>query len=163
MYFQNREEAGFTRAQASEEMDYITESRIEKIENGVTQAQPSDVVAMARVYKKPELCNYYCVNECEIGQKMVPEIRISSLSEIVLGLLSSMNALDAHKNRLIDITMDGKIDPSELHDFAKIKLGLDRLAITIEGLRLWCDKMVAEGHIDENEYESLCKSLEIKK
>ena len=51
MYFQSREEAGFTRAQASEEMDYITESRIEKIESGVTQVQPSDVVAMAKAYK----------------------------------------------------------------------------------------------------------------
>jgi len=97
IYFQSREEAGFTRAQASEEMEYITESRIEKIESGVTQVQPADVVAMAKAYKKPELCNYYCVNECEIGQKMVPEIRISSLSEIVLGLLSSLNALEIHE------------------------------------------------------------------
>ena len=90
---------------------------------------------------------------------MVPEIRISSLSEIVLGLLSSMNALDAHKNRLIDITVDGKIDQSELQDFAKIKTGLDRLAITIEGLRLWCEKMVAEGHIDKEKLEQLCESV----
>ena len=34
IYFQSREEAGLTRAQASEAMEYVSESRIEKIENG---------------------------------------------------------------------------------------------------------------------------------
>jgi len=60
---------------------------------------------------------------------------------------------------LIDITVDGKIEPSELKDFVQIKTGLDRLAITIEGLRLWCEKMAAEGHLDKEEIDRICNSL----
>ena len=37
IYFTTREEAGLTRAQASELMEYVSESRIEKIENGIAK------------------------------------------------------------------------------------------------------------------------------
>ena len=159
IYFRSREEAGLTRAQASEKMEYVSESRIEKIESGATLPQPDDVTAMAKAYKKPELCNYYCANECSIGQEMVPEIQVSSLSEIVLGLLSSLNTLDTQKNRLIDITADGRIDDNELEDFARIKNRLDQLSITIEGLKLWCSKTIADGNINSEKFEELCRKL----
>ena len=71
IYFTSREDAGLTRAQASEAMGYVSESRIDKIENGRTAVQPDDVVAMAKAYKKPGLCNYYCTHECRIGQDNV--------------------------------------------------------------------------------------------
>lgn len=72
-------------------MEYISESHIEKIESGVTAVQPDDVTAVAKAYKKPELCNHYCDHECAIGKQMMPEIQVSSLSEITLGLLSALN------------------------------------------------------------------------
>lgn len=68
-------------------MDFISESRIEKIESEKVTVQPEDVVAMAAAYKKPALCNYYCSHECRIGQEYVPEIELSSLAEISMGLL----------------------------------------------------------------------------
>lgn len=46
IYFQSRENANLTRAQASELIGCISESKIEKIENGTASAQPEDVVAM---------------------------------------------------------------------------------------------------------------------
>ena len=108
IYFQSREEAGLTRAQASE-ATYISESRIEKIEYGQMQINPQDVVAMARAYKKPSLCNYYCANDCEIGKESVPELKITNLSQIVLTLLSSINELNDEKDKLIRISADDKI------------------------------------------------------
>ena len=30
---------------------------------------------MADKYKQPSLCNYYCANQCPIGQQYVPEIK----------------------------------------------------------------------------------------
>ena len=105
IYFQCREEAGLTRAQASELMDFISESRIEKIENEKVTVQPEDVVAMAEAYRKPSLCNYYCSHECRIGQEYVPEVKISSLAEISLGILSSINSLGQQKDRLIEIAV----------------------------------------------------------
>ncbi len=148
IYFQSREEAGLTRAQASELMKYVSESRIEKIENEKVLIHPEDVVAMADAYKKPILCNYYCSNECRIGQNYVPEIKPSSLSEISLGILSSINDLGKKKERLIEIAADGKLSEDEIPDFISIKNKLDKLSITIDSLKLWMEQELANNEID---------------
>ena len=82
-----REEADMTRAEASEAMDFVSESRIEKYESGRSPVQPEEVLAMARAYKKPGLCNYYCSHECPIGQEYVPEVEVKELAQIVLKTL----------------------------------------------------------------------------
>lgn len=143
IYQQFREEAGFTRAQASEALSFISESRIERIEYGALP-QPEEVVEMAIVYKKPELCNYYCSHECRIGQEFVPEVRVSSLQQIVLEMLASLNALERHKDRLIEISSDGVISDTEMPDFISIRDRLDEMSLIIESLKLWLDKTIAE-------------------
>lgn len=55
-----REDAGLTREKASELMEGISASRIEKIEYETQEPAPYDVVQMADCYKRPDLCNYYC-------------------------------------------------------------------------------------------------------
>lgn len=149
IYFQSRENADLTRAQASEQMHgCISESKIEKIENGTTPPQPEDVVLMAEAYKNPRLCNYYCTHECRIGQDYIPEVQIKGLPEIALGLLSSLNALDKCKERLIEITEDGEITPNEYSDFQKIQEQLEKISVTVESLKLWVkDNEIKKYHL----------------
>ena len=159
IYFQSRENAGLTRAQASELMEYISESKIEKIENNSTLPHPEDVLAMADAYKNPRLCNYYCANECRIGQEHVPEVQITGLPEITLGILSSLNTLDKYKERLIEITEDGKITDDELPDFVKIQDRLDKISVTVEALKLWINNTIIAGELDEEKLKKLRESL----
>ena len=137
-----REEAELTRAAVEDITDGILkENRIEKIENGTLNAYPEDVLKMAQVYNKPELCNYYCTKECEIGKKYVPAVEsIHDLPQTTMGLLSSLNALTRYKDRIIDITADGKITDDEKADFEKFKKHLNEMALAIESLRLWTEK-----------------------
>lgn len=137
IYFESRESAGLTRAQASERIGCISESKIEKIENGTTSPQPEDVFLMADAYKNPRLCNYYCTHECRIGQAYVPKAEIKGLPEITLGLLSSLNSLDKCKERLIEITEDGEITTDEYTDFKEIQKQLDKISVTVESLKMW--------------------------
>ena len=135
-----REEAGLTRAQASEKLDFMIERRIERIEYGALPSS-DEVVAMADAYNKPELCNYYCTHECEIGPRYVPEIeKADNLSAIVLEILASLNTLSRDQERLIEITADGAISEDEMADFQKIRKKLDDMSLTIEALKLWLDK-----------------------
>ena len=157
IYFTSREEAGLTRAQASEFIGTISESRLEKLETDKISIQPEDVVDMARAYKKPELCNYYCTHECRIGKDTVPEVKSSSLSEIVLVMLSALNALDKQKSRLIDITADGVISDDELPDFVNIQKQLEQIDLTVEALKLWVSNTIAEGKIDQKKLKELHK------
>ena len=72
---------------------------------------------MAEKYKRPDLCNYYCANQCPIGQEYVPEVSIRDLSQIVLEMLASFNAMNKRKDRLIEITADGMITPRRAGGF----------------------------------------------
>ena len=72
-----REAAGLTRAEASEKMDAVSYSKIEKFEYETQEPTPYDILQMADAYKRPELCNYYCSHKCEIGHRYVPEVEVT--------------------------------------------------------------------------------------
>ena len=149
-----RKNLKLTRETASELLESIPPERIEKIENERSFPHPDEVLTMAEKYKKPDLCNYYCAKQCPIGQEYVPEIKIKDLSQIVLEMLASLNAMNKRKDRLIEITADGKISDDELEDFLYIQEELERISITVETLQLWAEKMLAAGVIDEARYEA---------
>ncbi len=146
-----RENAGMTRAEASEALEFISESSIEKIENGKTMAKPEDVIAMAKAYKCPNLCNQYCSGECEIGKLTVPAIKARSLSEISLSVLSTLNSLEREKERLIEITEDGEITEDELEDFNRIHNELQKISVTADTLMMWMQNAIADGKFPQEE------------
>ena len=152
-----RESLKLTRESASELLETISPERIEKIENERSLPYPDEVLAMAEKYRQPNLCNYYCANQCPIGQEYVPEIKVKDLSQIVLEMLASLNSVSKQKDRLIEITADGKISGDELEDFIFIQEELERISITVETLQLWSERMMATGVIDEEQYNAYKK------
>jgi hypothetical protein len=147
IYQLSREELELTREAASEVMGCISADRIEKIESEKSLAHPDEVMVMADAYKKPNLCNYYCSHECPIGREYVPEVKLKDLSQIVLEMLASLNTIDKRKDRLIEITADGKIGADELADFRKIQEQLSRISLSVDSLRLWVEDTLAKGNI----------------
>lgn len=147
-----REELGLSREKASELLETIVPERIEKIESERSLPRPDEVLIMAEKYKTPSLCNYFCARQCPIGQQYVPEIRNSELSDIVLKMLASLNAMDRKKERLIEIAADGTISKDEIDDFVRIQKELERISVTVETLQLWVEKMLANGRIDTEAY-----------
>ena len=101
----------------------------------------------------PRLCNYYCSNQCPIGQEYVPEIKAKDLSQIILEMLASLNSMNKKRERLIEITADGTISGDEIEDFIYIQEELERISVTVETLQLWSERMLANGVIDEQKYK----------
>lgn len=130
----SREELGYSRDKASELLNWISAERIEKIENEKSLPHPDEALAMSVTYKNPKLCNHYCANICPIGQEYVPEIKVKELSQIVLEMLASLNSMNKKKERLIEITANGKISGDEIEDFVRIQEELERISITVETL-----------------------------
>ena len=108
---------------------------------------------MADKFKSPELCNYYCSNQCPIGKQYVPEVKIQDLSKIILKMVNSLNTVQDNQRRLISITADGVIDDIEIDDFIDIQEELEKISITVEALQLWSEQMVANGEINMEKYE----------
>lgn len=153
MYQLKREALGLSRERASELLEGISPERIEKIESEKSLPHPDEVLLMAQGYKDPALCNYFCARECPIGRKYVPQIAPRSLSEIVLEMLASLNGMQAKRDRLIEITSNGRVDDHEVEDFVKIQETLAKISETAEALRLWEEQMLAEGKINMELYK----------
>lgn len=154
IYFQRREELKLTRNQASELLESIPPERIEKIENERVQPHPEEILVMAEKYKSPELCNYYCSNQCPIGMQYVPEVKVQNLSQIILKMVDSLNTVQDNQRRLISITADGMIDDTEIDDFVNIQEELEKISITVESLQLWTEQMIANGLINMEKYHA---------
>ena len=154
VYQITREGLKLTREAASDLLETIAPERIEKIENERSLPHPDEVMTMAQKYKMPSLCNYYCANQCPIGQQYVPEIKVKDLSQIVLEMLASLNAMHKEKDRLIEITVDGKVSGDELADFVAIQEQLEKISVAVETLQLWSERMLATGAIDPAQYQA---------
>ena len=158
IYQRIREGLGLTREEASDLLVTMSPERIEKIENERSMPHPDEVLLMSDQYKQPSLCNYYCANQCPIGQQYVPEIKVKDLSQIVLETIASLNAMQRQKERLIEITVDGKISGDELADFVHIQEELEKISIAVETLQLWCERMLDTGAIDRTQYDAYKQS-----
>ena len=154
IYQLSREELGYSREKASEQLGWVSAERIEKIENEKSLPHPDEVLAMSVAYKTPKLCNFYCANQCPIGQEYVPEIKVKDLSQIVLEMLASLNSMHKKQERLIEITADGQISGDEIEDFVRIQEELERISITVKTLQLWAERMLATGAIDMDAYQA---------
>lgn len=150
IYQISREDMNYSRETAAEKLGFISSDRIEKIENEKSLPHPEEILAMADCYKNPSLCNYFCSHECPIGIKYVPEIQTKELSQITLEMLATLNILTREKDRLIEITVDGKLSEDEMPDFLKIKGELEKMALAIDSLNLWLDHTIASGKIEQD-------------
>lgn len=157
IYRAMREAAQLTREKASLYFvdPEISPERLVRIENEGYQPTPKEVLEMSQVYSCPELCNHYCTEECEIGKKYVRKIRVKDLSQIVLETIASVNSLQEKQNSLIAISVDGKIENSELPQFVEIQKSLEDLSDAVNSLKMWVDRTVSQGNFDLERYNEL--------
>lgn len=149
VYQLRREKLGLSREKASALLEVVSEDRIYRIESKGLAPHPDEVLIMADKYKDPSLCNFYCANQCPIGKRHSIEVEIKDLPAIVLETLASLNAIDKHKDRFIEIAADCKIDETEIKDFRDIQEMLKKISIAVESLRLWSEQMEIHGGEDE--------------
>lgn len=93
-------------------------------------------------------CAGKCSHTCTIGDRYVPEIEISELSNIILETIASLNEINPLTSRLIQIARDGKITDDEIKDFAFISKKLDEISLAIDSLNLWVDKTASENNLN---------------
>ena len=149
IYQQSRENRDLSREAAAEVLGFISADRIEKIENGKTMPHPDEVLQMEEGYRNPRLSNYYCTHECPIGMKYVQEAELKELPQLTVELLSALHALDEEKNRLIDISVDGRVNSFERKQFDVILRKLTMLDRTIRGMQIWIEDALNTGKMDE--------------
>ena len=157
-YQEKREECKFSR-EAAAEVTHLSSDRIEKIELRGATPYPDEVVSMAKAYREPALCNYYCTHECAIGKKFVPEIVLQDLPRTVLEMAVALNKIQNSQMRLMEISVDNAIGDDQIRDFIAIREELAKVSLLAETIRFWTEEMLAEGRINRELYEQIEKSM----
>ncbi len=125
--------------ESAQDLVYIERTKLLAIESGDKMPSPDDVVSMARVYEAPELCNYYCTNQCPIG-KDKPTLMYDDLNEISVRLMSALHYLQQSSDTIYRVLEDGRINDGEQDDFMKIIETLKKLSYSADSLELWAKK-----------------------
>ena len=113
-------------------------TRLLKVETGRIIPRPEEVVAMAKTYKAPEICSYYCAQECYVGKYMdYPNIDELKFSEISTSLVTSMHLFGKANDTICGILKDNEISENEMEEFKKVLEMLDELSDYSDALKLW--------------------------
>ena len=149
IYQEARENIGWSREKAADEImkiddgkySYLDKYKLAKIEEETVKIHPEDVVAFSKAYNMPELRNYYCCHHCDIGDIDTPEVTYKdNVHEILVNMAVSLESVNAKKSRLMEILADGVVDSDEINDLNLILSELEKIAMTIEAIQLWCEK-----------------------
>ena len=165
IYQLKREECGFTREEAAEALFFSSDTieRIERTNKNKQIPRPDFVLAMSELYKEPALCNYYCVNECAIGKKYMPELQYKNLSQIVLELSNLTRSIAEKQSLLEEIAFnDNKVTDDEIKTFVEVQNSFNRMSILARSLQLWSEEMIAEGKISKEKYNDALRQINNK-
>lgn len=149
IYQQTRDALDWSREKAADEIariengkyNYLDKYRLVKLEEESVKILPEDVVALSKAYKKPELRNYYCCHQCDIGKIDAPEVVYDNVHEILVNMSVSLESVNMKKLRLMEILADGKVDEREINDLNNILEELEKISMTVEAIQLWCEKV----------------------
>ena len=141
---------GLSSREGASEQTGIDRNRIAYTELGTVCPYPEEVVIYSDAYNAPELMNYYCSTLCPIGKQCVDGVRLGSLEQASLMLLSSTKCISEVSEQLIDVAKDGDISPDEIEKMEGILAALKVAANDIKRLELVYKKMMGQRH-EENE------------
>lgn len=117
----------------------IDRGRLYRIESGLTNPYPEEVLLMSDLYNAPELRNFYCTNTCPLG-KDFPKVDVQDLDRITIRVLNTFRKINETKEMLLDVTADGIITEDEQEDMQKILETLEEMEQVTQSLKLWVKK-----------------------
>ncbi|MDE6025130.1 MAG: helix-turn-helix domain-containing protein [Lachnospiraceae bacterium] len=119
----------------------IERSRLARIELGQIEPYAEEVDIMSTAYNAPHLCTDFCNNICPIGirnlEEQIKHTEPDSIERLVLRFLSSTQCMSDLSKILVNITQDGVIDKTEIHDLQDVFKAMDSVSENIEAIRFW--------------------------
>lgn len=145
-----RKEAGFESRAVVSNKTGIELTRLANIELDRKIAYPEEIECLSKLYKAPDLKNWYCSKKCPIGMKecsFLKDVEFSKLERNILKFGKNSKKMQALVESLTDIAYDGEVDYYEKKMMKnEIQPCLIEAKKSIEQLIIWIDKNV--GDID---------------
>lgn len=125
----------------------IERTRLARIELGMITPHPDEVRVLADAYNAPELLNYYCSHDCQIGRCMevlLPTAQISGIEQLAVQAAIALRNTENIRDRLLDISADGIIDAEERVELEKILTQLGQISQVAHQLNAVARKLRGE-------------------
>lgn len=101
----------------------IERTRLARLELGMITPHPDEVRVLADAYNAPELLNYYCSHDCQIGRCMdvlLPAEQPSGIAQLAVQAAIALRDAEIIRDRLLDISADGIVDAGEQKELENI-------------------------------------------
>lgn len=120
----------------------IDRTRLARIESGVLDPYPEEVLLLAQLYDAPQLCNHYCSQLCPLGQKTIPPCELLQIDRLTIKVLHAMKEAEGVEDDMVDIVQDGVITDDELPRLEEITTRLAAIEKASMELRMWINKYI---------------------
>ena len=120
IYKTARTTAGLTQERWAEMLG-ISDSCVRQYEAGGFLPSDDVVARMAEISGMPVLGYWHLKNKSGVANDLLPDVEIKPLAEAVMQLLYELKDFEAKgiTDKLIKISMDGKVDKTESRDFSE--------------------------------------------
>ena len=127
----------------------LERTRLARIELGVLDPYPEEVIIMASAYNAPDLENKYCSLMCPIGKKKVPQLEVNQSDKAVSNFMAAYLALKRSETSIEDLVIsaagNGAITEESLPILAHIIELASALSRRTQELALWAEKNTRKG------------------
>ena len=155
-YLARSEAAKFNDSLASREgaseMLGTDRTRLARIELGSQDPLPEDVLLMADLYKRPELCNHYCTKICPIGRKTMLPMIDGTMSEMAIKLYCGAHDMDEPAEKFLRMMADGKLDAMETEELKQIVPEIEGFTNILQSWLLIAKKQLEGGERIEKKW-----------
>lgn len=128
--------------EGAEEETGIERTRLARIEGGVLNPYPEEVVMMARAYNAPELCNFFCSRLCPLGQNTITPCELLQIDRLAVTIIDAMRNAGAAGDAILDVAGDGKVTPDEIPRLEEVARRLETMERASMELRIWIAKHI---------------------
>jgi hypothetical protein len=122
----------------------VTEDCLKKWELGINKPSNDMISLLADAYNAPELCLYYCANECPLG-RFSREISAVPSERALLHLRNASDEADDHLKVISIIMDDGELTSDELPMFSNSKEFLIKMRQRIDETLIALEKAEKTG------------------
>lgn len=136
--------------EGASEITGVERTRLARIELGMITPHPDEVRVLADAYNAPELLNYYCAHDCQIGRCMdvlLPADQPACITQLAVQAAIALRNTESIRDSLLDISADGIIDAEERVELDKILTQLGQISQVAHQLNAVARKLRGEEDV----------------
>lgn len=130
----------FSSREGTQDETGIDRTRLARIETGVINPYPEEIVLMSDAYAAPLLMNHYCANICPIGKQQVQPCEMLEFDRMMMSAVAALQDAGQFSREIIQIARDGKISPDEWESMSAVLEYMQNIGKAADEMNLWIKK-----------------------